>query len=50
VWSTDKDLRFYLLTAISQMGTISPTPLYQWKFIPEDWTEKAAERDAILLK
>lgn len=50
VWSTDKDLRFYLLTAISQMGTISPTPLYQWKFIPENWTKNAAERDALLLK
>ncbi len=50
VWSTDKDLRYYLLTAISQMGTISPAPLNQWKFIPEDWAKQARTLDEPLLK
>ncbi len=50
VWSTDRDLRYYLLTAISQMGTISPTPLNQWKFIPEDWAKKARIADEPLIK
>ncbi len=50
LWSTDKDLRFYLMTAIRQMGTISPQPLNQWKFIPEDWAQQAKLRDALLLK
>lgn len=50
VWSTDKDLRFYLMTAIQQMGTIAPQPLNQWKFVPEDWAQQAKERDAKLLK
>lgn len=50
VWSTDKDLRYYLLTAISAMGTISPVPLNQWKFVPEDWAKAAAQRDVLLLR
>ena len=50
VWSTDKDLRYYLLTGISAMRTISPAPLNEWKFIPEAWTRPAALRDALLLK
>ena len=49
-WSTDKDLRYYLMTAIEALGTISPTPLNQWKFIPEDWAEAGKLRDEPLLK
>ncbi len=50
LWSTDKDLRFYLMTAIQQMGTIHPQPLNQWKFVPEEWAEQAKLRDVQLLK
>lgn len=50
VWSTDKDLRYYLLTAISKEGTISPTPLNQWRFVPESWVEEAKKRDVKLLR
>lgn len=50
VWSTDKDLRYYLMVGISAMGRIDPTPLNEWKFIPESWTVPAAQRDAKLLK
>lgn len=49
-WSTDKDLRYYLMTAIETLGTISPTPLNQWKFIPEEWAEAGKLRDEPLLK
>lgn len=49
-WSTDKDLRYYLMTAIEALGTISPAPLNQWKFIPEDWAEAGKLRDEPLLK
>lgn len=49
-WSTDKDLRYYLMTAIQALGTISPTPLNQWKFIPDDWAEAARQRDEKLLQ
>lgn len=48
-WSTEKDLRYYLLQAIRQAGHIQPRPLNQWKFIPEELTQPAARRDAELL-
>lgn len=45
VYSTDKDLRFYLMNYIEKKGTLNPHALNQWKFIPEEWTVPAAERD-----
>ena len=50
VWSTDKDLRYYLMMSIRDMKHINPTPLDNWKFIPENWVEAARKRDALLLK
>ena len=50
VWSTEKDLRYYLMTSIREMGTINPQPLNQWRFVPEEWVKQAAERDAVLLR
>ena len=47
--ATEKDLRYYMIQYIREKKTLSPLPLNQWKMIPEDWTEKAAERDARLL-
>lgn len=45
IFSTDKDLRFYLMNYIEKKGTLDPRALNQWKFIPEDWTRPAAKRD-----
>lgn len=45
VFSTDKDLRYYLMQYIEKKGTLNPKALNQWKFIPEDWTQPAAKRD-----
>lgn len=50
VWSTDKDLRYYLMKAIEEADSISPEPLNLWKFVPAAWTEKAKLRDMELLK
>ena len=50
VWSTEKDLRYYLMTSIREMGTIHPQPLNQWKFVPEAWVEEARKHDAPLLR
>lgn len=47
--ATDKDLRFYLMRYIEQQGEISPKPLNQWKFVPEQWTVPAAKRDYLRL-
>ena len=43
IFSTDKDLRFYLMNYIEKKGTLDPRALNQWKFIPEDWTGPAAK-------
>lgn len=49
VFSTDKDLRYYLMKRIEEVKTLHPVALNQWKFIPEAWTTPAAERDYRLL-
>ena len=45
IFSTDKDLRFYLMNYIEKKGIMDPKALNQWKFIPEEWTVPAAKRD-----
>ena len=49
VFSTDKDLRYYLMQYIEQHGSIEPRALNQWKFVPEEWVVPAARRDYGLL-
>lgn len=49
VFSTDKDLRFYLMEYIRKQGTLSPKALSQWRFIPDEWVKQAAKRDYDLL-
>lgn len=48
-YSTEIDLRFYMLNYIEMAGTVSPKTLNHWKFVPECWTIPAAERDRQLL-
>lgn len=50
VWTTEKDLRYYLMIGIREMGTIAPQPLNQWKFIPEDWAAAGKAKDEPLMK
>lgn len=49
IFSTDKDLRYYLMKRIEEVKVLNPKPLNQWKFIPEKWTVPAAQRDYKLL-
>lgn len=49
VFSTDKDLRFYLMEYIRKQGILSPKALNQWRFIPDEWVKQAAKRDYDLL-
>lgn len=49
VWSTDKDLRFYLMQEIRRQGHIAPRSLDTWRFVPEEWTAKARLRDERIL-
>ena len=49
LFSTDKDLRYYLMRYIERQGVVEPRSLEQWRFLPEAWTRQAAERDYFLL-
>ena len=49
VWRSDRDLRYYMLQCIRRQGNVSPKPLDLWRFIPEDWAEKARKTDERLL-
>lgn len=49
VWSTDKDLRYYLMQAIRSRGRLDPNPLRQWRFVPEEWVKEARPRDEKIL-
>ena len=49
IFSTDKDLRYYLMKYIEELGTVKPKPMNQWKFIPEKWAEKASKKDMKIL-
>ena len=49
IFSTDKDLRFYLMEYIEKQGTLYPEALNQWRFIPNKWVKPAIERDYKLL-
>lgn len=49
VYSTDKDLRYYLMKRIEEVKVLEPKPLNQWKFIPEEWTVPASKRDYDIL-
>lgn len=50
VWSTEKDLRYYLMVGISELGNIRPAPLGQWHFEPAAWAAKARIKDEPLVK
>lgn len=49
VFSTDKDLRYYLMKRIEEVKVLHPEPLNQWKFVPEAWVTPAVKRDYQLL-
>lgn len=49
IFATDKDFRFYLMRYIEKQGVLTPKALNQWRFIPEEWTKPAAQRDYKLL-
>ena len=49
VYQSEKDLRFYLMQEIEKAGTLSPKAHNNWRFVPEEWTAPAIERDKALL-
>lgn len=49
VYSTDRDMRYYLSQYIKEQGTIHPHKLNQWRFVPEELVIPAAKRDYKIL-
>lgn len=47
--TSDTDLRSLLMDYISSHSPIYPQPLHHWRFVPEEWTSPAAERDRKIL-
>ena len=49
IYRSEKDQRYYLMEEIEKMGTVEAKTNNNWKFVPEEWVEPAAERDFQLL-
>ncbi len=49
IFSTDKDLRYYLMKWIEKNKIITPSANKNWKVIPEDWYNSAKTKDFNLL-
>lgn len=47
--STTKDLRYFMMKWIEKNKTITPQAFGNWKVVPEEWWQKAKERDYKLL-
>lgn len=45
VFSTDKDLRFYMMKWIEEKGVVNPTLRNEWSVKPESWWLEAKSRD-----
>ncbi|WP_075564659.1 5'-nucleotidase C-terminal domain-containing protein [Ihuprevotella massiliensis] len=49
LWTSDCEMREYLRRDIARQSEINPHSINNWKFIPEDWVQQAATRDANIL-
>lgn len=47
--STEKDLRFYMISWIEKQKTVSPIKFNNWKIVPQEWWHKAKKEDIKLL-
>ncbi|MBQ4147161.1 MAG: 5'-nucleotidase C-terminal domain-containing protein, partial [Prevotella sp.] len=49
IYESEKDQRYYLMKEIEKAKELDPQPGNNWKFVPEEWTKPALERDRKLL-
>ncbi len=49
LWTSDREMREYLRRDIARQSEINPHSINNWKFIPENWVQQAATRDANIL-
>ena len=48
-YKSERDLRYYLMQEIEKAGVIRPRANGNWRFVPEELTKDAIERDRRLL-
>jgi 2',3'-cyclic-nucleotide 2'-phosphodiesterase/3'-nucleotidase len=44
-WSTDIDLRYYLMQYLTRYDTLTAEPVSNWYCIPESWVKRASEAE-----
>lgn len=49
LFSTEKDLRYFLMAWIEEQKVVTPQKLGNWQVIPEEWWQKGKARDYELL-
>ena len=49
IYQSDRDQRHYLMLEIEKAGHLNPQAHNNWRFVPEEWTKPAIERDRQLL-
>ena len=49
VYRSERDQRYYLMREIEKAGRLNPKAHNNWRFVPEEWTRPAIERDRKLL-
>lgn len=49
IYMSKHDQRYYLTQMIEKQGTVETLPLNNWRFVPEEWTKPAIERDRRLI-
>ncbi len=50
VFTSERDLRSYMIEHFREMGAYDPESRDNWKIIPEDWVEKGREKDMPYLR
>lgn len=50
LWSSESDMRCYMIKYISKKGQVEPRCLNNWWIVPKSWAKTAAKRDAQILK
>lgn len=49
MWRSEHDQRHYLIKEIERRKIVDPKTFGNWKFVPEEWTKSAIEKDRKLL-
>lgn len=49
IFESERDQRYYLTKEIERMKVIYPKKHNNWRFVPEEWTKNAIERDRAII-